>query len=240
MEPMATATEITNMKARFEQEVASEKLTPLQKASYKIQKGWLNEKVGLVEIIAYPGWLITIATLKNAYAINIAGYGGPGVPKTNATYLTLLMVMQHPFSRGNTHINSSDPLAPPQIDPRCLSKSIDLETLVYSVKFGQKLSKTEPLASIVVTRQDPAPDVTSDAAISEYIKANIGSSHHSIGTVALAPKEHGGVVDTKLKVYGTANVRVADASIMPLHIGSHTQRTVYGIGEKAAKIIKST
>ncbi|CEL58748.1 Alcohol dehydrogenase [acceptor] OS=Pseudomonas putida GN=alkJ PE=3 SV=1 [Rhizoctonia solani AG-1 IB] len=67
-----------------------------------------------------------------------------------------------------------------------------------------------------------------------------GSKSEYDGTVALAPKEHGGVVDTKLKVYGTANVRVADASIMPLHIGSHTQRTVYGIGEKAAKIIKST
>ena len=40
-----------------------------------------------------------------------------------------------------------------------------------------------------------------------------------------------GVVDSALRVYGTANVRVADASIIPLHIG-HTQATMYAIAEK--------
>ncbi|CAE6537225.1 unnamed protein product [Rhizoctonia solani] len=220
LDPMASSEEIANMTAQLDREIASEKLTPLQEASYKIQKDWLKEKVGLVEVIVYPG------------------YAGVGAPKANTSYMTVFTAIQHPFSRGNIHLNSSDPLVPPQIDPKYFSKSIDLQTLVHSVKFAQKLSKTEPLASIVVTRQDPAPDVTSDIAIADYVRTNVGSIHHPIGSVALAPKELGGVVDTNLKVYGTANVRVVDASVMPLHLGTHISRTVYGIGEKAAKIIK--
>ncbi|KAG8851616.1 hypothetical protein FS842_010390 [Serendipita sp. 407] len=48
----------------------------------------------------------------------------------------------------------------------------------------------------------------------------------------MAPKELGGVVDSSLKVWGTANVRVVDASIMPHHVAAHTQSTVYAIGDK--------
>jgi choline dehydrogenase-like flavoprotein len=53
----------------------------------------------------------------------------------------------------------------------------------------------------------------------------------------MLPKNQGGVVDSSLKVYGTSNVRVVDASIIPLHISAHIQATTYGIAEKAADII---
>ncbi|KAG8711308.1 hypothetical protein FRC11_003131, partial [Ceratobasidium sp. 423] len=67
----------------------------------------------------------------------------------------------------------------------------------------------------------------------------VESVYHPIGTAALAPEALGGVVDNKLRVYGTANVRVVDASVMPIHMGTHITRTVYGIAEKAAALIKS-
>ncbi|CUA69182.1 Pyranose dehydrogenase 1 [Rhizoctonia solani] len=218
---LGSPAEIKNITARLDREIASEKITPLQKASYDIQKGWLKEEVGLVEIIPFPG------------------YAGAGIPKANTTYLTLIAVVEHPFSRGNIHLNSSDPLVPPRIDPKYFSKSFDLDLLVHSVKFMEKIAKTEPLASMIISRQEPTPEVVSETALANYIKANVASIHHPIGSVSLAPKELGGVVDARLKVYGTANLRVVDASIIPLHIGSHLQRTVYGIAEKAAQIIKT-
>jgi hypothetical protein len=48
----------------------------------------------------------------------------------------------------------------------------------------------------------------------------------------MAAQSLGGVVDASLKVYGTSNLRVVDASIMPLQIGAHLQSTVYAISEK--------
>ncbi|KAG9125584.1 hypothetical protein FRC07_006994, partial [Ceratobasidium sp. 392] len=195
--------------------------TLLQKAQYAIQTYWLTQKLGHVEFIFNPG------------------YFGAGVPKANTSYVAMLMVLQHPFSRGSVHINSADPLAKPTCDPNYFSKTIDQDSLVEALKFSLKVSQTEPLASLIVARQDPAPNVTSDADLLTYAKTYTRTIHHPIGTVAMAPKELGGVVDSSLKVYGTTNLRVVDASIIPLHMGTHLSRTVYGVAEKAAAIIKS-
>jgi choline dehydrogenase-like flavoprotein len=48
----------------------------------------------------------------------------------------------------------------------------------------------------------------------------------------MAEKSLGGVVDNSLVVYGTSNLRVVDASIIPMSLAAHTQATVYAIGEK--------
>jgi len=39
----------------------------------------------------------------------------------------------------------------------------------------------------------------------------------------MQPRQYGGVVSPSLKVYGTANVRVVDVSVVPIHVSSHTQ-----------------
>lgn len=47
------------------------------------------------------------------------------------------------------------------------------------------------------------------------------------------------VVDEKLRVKAVKGLRVADCSIMPVLNGGHTQMPAYGIGEKAADLIKA-
>jgi choline dehydrogenase len=47
------------------------------------------------------------------------------------------------------------------------------------------------------------------------------------------------VVDAHLLVYDTTNLRVVDASILPLQISAHLQSTLYGVAEKAADLIKA-
>lgn len=54
----------------------------------------------------------------------------------------------------------------------------------------------------------------------------------------MTSRDLGGVVDSRLKVYGTQNVRVVDASIMPFQVSGHLTSTLYAIAERAADFIK--
>lgn len=52
-------------------------------------------------------------------------------------------------------------------------------------------------------------------------------------------RDLGGVVDAQLRVYDTSNVRVVDASVVPLQLSAHLSSTLYGVAEKAADLIKA-
>ena len=54
----------------------------------------------------------------------------------------------------------------------------------------------------------------------------------------MMPEHAGGCVNDKLMVYGTQHLSIVDASIIPIIPSCHLQATMYGIGEKAADIIK--
>ncbi|KAF5367242.1 hypothetical protein D9757_011691 [Collybiopsis confluens] len=60
---------------------------------------------------------------------------------------------------------------------------------------------------------------------------------HSLGTCPMKPYNQGGVVDSKLNVYGIQGLKVADLSIAPSNVHSNTNATAVAIGEKAAVII---
>ena len=48
--------------------------------------------------------------------------------------------------------------------------------------------------------------------------------YHPTSTCRMAPIDQGGVVDSKLKVYGVDGLRVCDASIFPSIVSGHTVR----------------
>ncbi len=53
----------------------------------------------------------------------------------------------------------------------------------------------------------------------------------------MKPRDHNGVVDARLNVYGIQNLKVADMSIAPSNVSANTYNTALIIGEKAAVII---
>lgn len=75
-----------------------------------------------------------------------------------------------------------------------------------------------------------------DAAIEKWIRKNMTTCWHGIGTCKMAPREQLGVVDKSLGVYGVSGLKVADLSIVPENVCANTMSTALGIGEKAADI----
>ncbi|KAJ3759602.1 GMC oxidoreductase-domain-containing protein [Lentinula raphanica] len=110
---------------------------------------------------------------------------------------------------------------------------------------GKSRLKAGIPASVVSSTSGPVaidtPDIVyseeDDRAIDDHLRATAGTSWHSLGTCAMKPREAGGVVDSRLNVYGVVNLKVADLSIAPLNVGANTNNTALTIGEKAFLLI---
>ena len=157
-------------------------------------------------------------------------------------FLTLCALLVNPLSRGYSHITTADPAAKPSVNTKYLSHPLDMEILARHVRFLETLATTQPLAGLLelngkrnVAFKAPIKSVDDAKA---YIRRTAMSLWHPVGTCAMMPRAKGGVLDAALKVYGTTNLRVVDASAMPIIPQANTQTTVYAVAERAADIIK--
>ncbi|KAI0653796.1 alcohol oxidase [Cubamyces menziesii] len=152
-----------------------------------------------------------------------------------------------PFSRGNVSITSKNPYTPPSVYVNYFSIDFDLSVQVAGARLSRKIFASPPLSSLSLGETVPGFKTVpnngnggSDADWRKWIDANFNSVAHPIGTAAMMRRDLGGVVDAQLRVYDTTNLRVVDASIMPLQISAHLSSTLYGVAEKAADLIKAT
>lgn len=128
-------------------------------------------------------------------------------------------------------------------DPHYLEDIADIEALIETVKFARRVCRAAPFKDVLDEQPvevNPGLKVQSDEEISAWIRQTLSSTYHTVGTATMLPRDKGGVVDSRLKVYGTTNIRVADLSIAPMHVSAHTQSLAYGIAEKTAIIIRGT
>ncbi|KAF8432589.1 hypothetical protein BGX38DRAFT_1276640 [Terfezia claveryi] len=151
----------------------------------------------------------------------------------------LSIALQHPFSRGYIEINSTDPFAAPVIDFRTGSNPVDLDVYVEALKFCRRVVATEDIQILQPTELEPGPSIQTDGELRTYVEKTLTTMFHPSGTASMMKREWGGVVDDRLKVYGTTNLRIVDASIQPLIPATHLQATIYAVAEKAADIIKA-
>lgn len=178
-------------------------------------------------------------------------YAGPTnlgnrVPLDHQYAFSLLVELFSPRSKGTVTLKSADPAENPVVDHNYLDDPLDLLVLSEGCR----------LANEVVTKGSGTKDIIKGSWPPELIahhlyntreeweafaKNNAVTCYHPAGTCAMGnPDNPLAVVDAQLRVRGTTNLRVADVSIMPkLHSG-HTQMPAYGIGEKAADLIKAS
>jgi choline dehydrogenase-like flavoprotein len=153
----------------------------------------------------------------------------------------MVAALSYPLSRGSVHIQSANPQDAPLIDHGMLRHPVDLKLHARHTMWLEKIAEAEPMASLLKKggeRLHATEPLTDIEKAKEICKELVLSVYHVSGTCAMIPREDGGVVDTKLKVYGTTNLRIVDASIFPLEARGNIQATVYAVAEKAADIIR--
>lgn len=77
-----------------------------------------------------------------------------------------------------------------------------------------------------------------DKNVEAFARSSFSSTYHPAGTCAMGPRAQGGVVDEKMKVHGTQNLRVVDASVFPAMVRGNLVSLVYAVAERAADFIK--
>jgi len=163
-------------------------------------------------------------------------------PNLNESFFSVTAALVAPVSRGNVTLATNNIQDGPLINLNYLGEKTDQNVALYAFRNLRKILAQPELANYTIGPNHgevvPGADMDDDETLLAYIKSTLLPVWHPVGTCQMLPREDGGVVDSRLRVYGTKRLRVVDASIMPVIPDQHIQGPVYMIAEKAAAMIK--
>lgn len=158
-------------------------------------------------------------------------------------FVSISVGLNHPLSRGSIHIANPNVEAPPIVDPAYLSHPLDLELLSRGLQFvDNQLIHQEGMKNVVRANGRRLPSyathVSELATAKRIARERLWTNYHPACSCPMLPRELGGVVDDRLVVYGTNNVRIIDASVFPVITQGNIQATVYAVAERACDLMK--
>jgi choline dehydrogenase len=146
------------------------------------------------------------------------------------------VVQLRPESRGSVELRSSNPFDAPVIRANYLSAELDRKVLYEGLRIARRIAAARAFDA---WRGDPYLPASKDpdpATLMQHIRSQSQTMYHPVGTCKMG-SDAASVVDSKLRVHGINNLRIADASIMPSIIGGNTNAPSVMIAERAAAMI---
>ncbi|KAK5308447.1 hypothetical protein LTR99_001423 [Exophiala xenobiotica] len=174
-------------------------------------------------------------------------YGGPKqydqLPIDKKHAFAMITELFSPRSKGTVTLKSTDPFENPVVDCNYLSDPLDLLVLSEGCRLGNEIVMKGAGTKDIVKGSWPSDlthhSFTTREAWIPHVKQHATTCYHAAGTCKMGPtNDKTAVLDEKLQVRGVKRLRVADCSVMPSLHGGHTQMPAYGIGEKAADLLK--
>ncbi|CAG8613930.1 15613_t:CDS:2, partial [Dentiscutata heterogama] len=160
--------------------------------------------------------------------------------------IILIPILNNPSSVGYLELNSNNPFDQPKIYLNFFEKSDDLYRMISSLKLCREILKQPPLSTVYNVKEIGVNDEfgqwctngddMSDEGWERFI-VNKSTSFHICGTAKMAPESKGGVVNHRLQVYGTKNLRVVDASIFPYIPSGNTNAPTAMVAWRASRLI---
>ena len=160
----------------------------------------------------------------------------PGLRQARGHCLSVANVLLYPESRGQVRLKSGNPLELPAIHLNLLAAEADRAAFRRFIRLTRKLLATSPADRLSKGEAIPGADVSSDEDIDAFVRRSVGTAMHPTSTCAMGTGAMA-VVDPRLRVRGTRNLRVVDCSIMPQIVGGNTNAPAIMIAEKAAEMI---
>ncbi|MGI9294763.1 MAG: GMC family oxidoreductase [Pseudomonadales bacterium] len=152
--------------------------------------------------------------------------------------VTFLVCLLAEKSRGTVKITSKNMADQPDFDLGFMSNEADFDSIKRGVGFVRKLAAAKAWGGRLYKEYRPGLEVNDDAELEEFIRNEVDTDFHYGGTCCMGnPDDSNTVVDPQLRVNGVKNLRVADASVMPLPMHGNTNHACIMIGAKAADII---
>ncbi|KAI1792083.1 alcohol oxidase-like protein [Ganoderma leucocontextum] len=166
-------------------------------------------------------------------AAQLSGYIGAAPPPASHNVYSAGAHCSYPLGTGSVHITSAhDVDLPVDFDTGVLKRKEDLAVMRHAWKlcreYGRRIA-----AAASPNHNTPVPTDAPDIVYTEEDDRAIDD----LGTCAMRSRDKGGVVDSRLDVYGVQNLKVADLSICPSIVAANACSTAVLVGEKAAVIV---
>jgi choline dehydrogenase len=149
---------------------------------------------------------------------------------------TMFAGLAQPKSRGRLRLSGPEHDDPILIEPNSLSEPEDVAAALAAVELCREIGNNEAFVQLV--QGETAPGQRDRRGLIDFIRKSAVTYWHQSCTAKMGGDSMS-VVDCKLKVYGIAGLRIADASIMPRITTGNTMAPCVVIGERAADMIRA-
>lgn len=189
----------------------------------------------MLPILALPGRLYRFAFLRALLRglIHLA-FALPPLRRFVSQVFGIVVILGKPTARGEVRLASADPAVDADINLAYYATAQDRETMLAAVDRARRIA-AQPAFSGATPLSDGAK--TADPGkVWHWITAATMTTFHFCGSCRMGEDE-GSPVDTRLRVKGLRNLRVADASVIPEIPVSALNAPSMMIGYRAADFI---
>lgn len=142
-----------------------------------------------------------------------------------------------PSSRGHVRIRSNKAAEAPLIQFNYLSTEQDRKEFRAAIRLTREVFAQPAFDRFRGEELSPGPAVQSDEEIDAHIRAQVETAYHPSCTCKMG-EDDWAVVDGVGRVHGVHNLRVVDASIMPLVVSGNLNVPTIMMAEKLADAIR--